>query len=109
MGDLTSRTPAQVQDRLQHIRGIGPWSAAMVTATAMGDPDAVPVGDFHIPNTVAWHLAGEARATDARMLELLEPYAGHRWRVIRLAKASGSAPRYGPKLSLNGSGLEMGR
>ena len=42
MTDLTSRTPAQVQQRLQHIRGIGPWTAAMVTATAMGDADAVP-------------------------------------------------------------------
>ncbi len=109
MGDLSQRTPAQVQARLQRIRGIGPWTAAMITASALGDPDAVPVGDIHIPNTVAYLLAGEARATDERMLELLEPYAGHRWRVIRIAKSSGSAPRYGPRLDLYGSGLEMGR
>lgn len=102
---LTERTAEQAKARLQHIRGIGPWTAAMVTAAAMGDADAVPVGDYHLPNTVAWHLAGEERADDARMLELLEPYVGHRWRMVRLAKASGGAPRRGPKLSLTGDGL----
>ena len=81
----------------------------MITATSMGDADAVPVGDLHIPNTVAWLLAKEERANDDRMLELLEPYAGHRWRVIRLAKSSGPAPRRGPRLDLYGSGLEKGR
>jgi 3-methyladenine DNA glycosylase/8-oxoguanine DNA glycosylase len=99
----------EVQSRLQRLRGIGPWTTAMVTAVALGDPDAVPVGDYHLPNTVSWLLAGEPRATDQRMLELLEPYAGHRWRVIRLAKSAGGAPRYGPKLSLTDDGLHRGR
>jgi 3-methyladenine DNA glycosylase/8-oxoguanine DNA glycosylase len=67
--------------------------------TAMGDPDAVPVGDYHLPSMVAWSLAGEPRADDARMLELLEPYRGHRGRVIRLLVAGGSAaPRRGPRM-----------
>ncbi|MGI9598507.1 MAG: DNA-3-methyladenine glycosylase family protein [Acidimicrobiales bacterium] len=109
IGDLTGRSPASAEARLQRIRGIGPWTAAMVTASAMGHADAVPVGDYHIPNTIAWLLAGEPRATDQRMLELLEPYAGHRWRVIRLAKGNTSAPKYGPKLSLSGDGLHLGR
>ena len=108
--DLTSsRTPTEVKTRLERIRGIGPWTTNMVTAMAMGDSDAVPVGDYHIPNTVAWVLAKEPRASDERMLELLEPYAGHRWRVIRLLKGSESAPKYGPRLSLSGDGLHMGR
>ena len=106
---LTDRSPAAVSARLQRIRGIGPWTAAMVTASSMGHADAVPVGDYHLPNTVAWTLAGEPRGSDDRMLELLEPYAGHRWRVIRLAKANGGAPKYGPKLSLSGDGLHLGR
>ncbi|MGH1489081.1 MAG: DNA-3-methyladenine glycosylase family protein [Acidimicrobiales bacterium] len=109
IGDLTARTPESAAARLQRIRGIGPWTTAMVTATSMGHADAVPVGDYHIPNTIAWTLAGEARGTDERMLELLEPYAGHRWRVIRLAKSNSSAPKYGPRLSLTGDGLHMGR
>ena len=102
-------TAAAVQERLCRIRGIGPWTAAMVTATTLGDADAVPVGDFHLPNTVSWLLAGEPRGTDERMLELLEPFAGHRWRVLRLAKSATHAPRYGPRLSLTGDGLHRGR
>lgn len=106
---LTDGPPAAARARLQQIRGLGPWSAAMVTAVVLGDADAVPVGDYHLPNTVAWALAGEPRATDARMLELLEPWSGHRWRILRLAKSSGPAPRYGPRLSLAGNGLHRGR
>jgi hypothetical protein len=57
------------------------------------------VGDFHMPSLVTWALAGEPRGTDDRMLELLEPFAGHRGRVVRLLKTSGiRAPRYGPRL-----------
>lgn len=109
LGQLTTRPPEQVRARLEHIRGIGPWTSAMVTATSMGDADAVPLGDFHMPNTISWHLAGEERGTDKRMLELLEPYRGHRWRVILLAKTAGSAPKRGPRLSLTDDGLHLGR
>jgi 3-methyladenine DNA glycosylase/8-oxoguanine DNA glycosylase len=87
--------------RLLAVRGIGPWSAALVAMEALGDADAVPVGDFHIPNTVAWALAGEPRADDDRMLELLEPFRPHRGRVIRMLKAEGiKAPRFGPRVQL---------
>lgn len=86
--------------RLTSVSGIGPWTAAEVAVRALGDPDAVSVGDFHLPSLVAWVLAGEPRADDARMLDLLAPYAGRRALVIRLLEASGlRAPRYGPRLS----------
>jgi 3-methyladenine DNA glycosylase/8-oxoguanine DNA glycosylase len=84
--------------RLEALRGVGPWTGGIVGGVAFGDPDAVPVGDFHIPDLVTWALAGEPRGDDGRMLELLEPYAGHRGRVIRLLKAAGfHPPRYGPR------------
>jgi 3-methyladenine DNA glycosylase/8-oxoguanine DNA glycosylase len=87
--------------RLTAIRGIGPWTAAEVVRTVYGDADAVSVGDYHIPNTVAWALAGEARATDERMLELLEPYRGHRGRVCELLAVGGvMAPRFGPRMPI---------
>jgi 3-methyladenine DNA glycosylase/8-oxoguanine DNA glycosylase len=86
--------------RLPAVPGIGPWTAAEVGVRALGDPDAVSVGDFHLPNLVAYALAGEPRADDARMLELLEPWRGERARVVRLLELSGiRAPRYGPRLS----------
>jgi len=84
--------------RLQAVAGVGPWTAAKVSQTALGDADAVCTGDFHLPNQVAWGLAGEARGDDARMLELLEPYRGHRARVQALLVAGGvQAPRFGPR------------
>lgn len=86
--------------RLMAIAGIGPWTAAEVGVRALGDVDAVSVGDFHLPNLVAFALAGEPRGTDARMLDLLEPYRGERALVIRLLELSGiRAPRHGPRLS----------
>ena len=86
--------------RLRALPGIGPWTAAEVVRSAFGDPDAVSVGDYHIPNIVAWALAGEPRADDARMLELLEPYRGQRGRVQRLLEVGRiTAPRYGPRMA----------
>jgi 3-methyladenine DNA glycosylase/8-oxoguanine DNA glycosylase len=84
--------------RLLSVPGIGPWTAAEVMLRAVGDADAVSVGDFHLPNVVAFALAGEPRADDRRMLELLEPWRGHRARVIRLLETSGiRPPAYGPR------------
>ena len=85
---------AEATRRLTAIPGIGPWTAAEVVRIAYGDPDAVSVGDYHMPNTVAWALAGEPRGDDARMLALLAPFRGHRGRVCLLLAAAGiQAPR----------------
>lgn len=89
---------AEAEERLCSVRGLGPWTASLVQRIAFGDPDPVEVGDYHIPNTVAWALAGEARGTDERMLELLEPWRGQRGRVVRLLKLSvGGAPKRGAR------------
>jgi 3-methyladenine DNA glycosylase/8-oxoguanine DNA glycosylase len=85
---------------LQAHQGIGPWTAAEVTLRALGDPDAVSVGDAHLSNVVAFALTRAPRGTDERMLELLAPWAGHRARVVRLLEASGiTPPRYGPRVA----------
>jgi 3-methyladenine DNA glycosylase/8-oxoguanine DNA glycosylase len=84
--------------RLQAIPGIGPWTAAEVVRLSFGDPDAVSVGDYHLPDVVSWALAGEPRGSDERMLELLEPYRGQRGRVQRLLEASHiTPPVFGPR------------
>ena len=88
-------------NRMTAFPGIGVWTAAQAVQAALGDPDAVVVGDYKIPNVVAWNLAGEPRGDDQRMLELLEPYRGHRARVVRLLKAGGELPpKYGPRLAV---------
>lgn len=84
---------------LTSVQGIGPWTAAEVVRVAFGDGDAVSVGDYHLKNVVAWALAGEARGTDERMLELLEPFRGHRGRVVALLQMAGhAAPKFGPRM-----------
>jgi 3-methyladenine DNA glycosylase/8-oxoguanine DNA glycosylase len=90
--------PATASSRLGLIPGVGPWTVGSVLGPALGDTDAVPVGDFHYPHIVAWNLAGEPRATDARMLELLAPYHGERGRVLRaLVRTGRGAPAFGPR------------
>jgi 3-methyladenine DNA glycosylase/8-oxoguanine DNA glycosylase len=85
-------------ERLRSLPGIGVWSSAEIRQRALGDPDAVSVGDYHLPALVGWTLAGR-KVDDAGMLELLEPYAGHRHRVTRLLELSGDRPpRRGPRM-----------
>ncbi|WP_419915423.1 DNA-3-methyladenine glycosylase family protein [Candidatus Poriferisodalis sp.] len=92
--------PEQARKRLQAIRGIGPWTASIVVLLCHGDPDSVIIGDYQIPSYVTWHLSGERRGDDDRMLELLEPYRGQRARVQALAKSAGPPPRHGPRMPL---------
>jgi 3-methyladenine DNA glycosylase/8-oxoguanine DNA glycosylase len=87
--------------RLEAFPGVGPWTAAKVALVALGDADAVPIGDYNLPHTVGYTLEGTPRSTDERMLELLEPYRGHRARVIRLIGVAGiTAPRFGPRMPI---------
>jgi 3-methyladenine DNA glycosylase/8-oxoguanine DNA glycosylase len=93
---------AELTRRMTAISGVGPWTAAEVVRVVFGDPDAVSVGDFHTPHVVTWVLAGEARGTDERMLELLEPFRGHRGRVCELLAFGGMSQRkrFGPRMPI---------
>ncbi|WP_417554704.1 DNA-3-methyladenine glycosylase family protein [Microbacterium sp.] len=84
---------------LTSLPGIGPWTSAETRIRALGDADAVSVGDFHLAHEVGYALTG-SRTDDAGMLALLEPWAGHRQRIIRLIFAEGiPEPRRGPRLA----------
>ena len=90
---------------LEKVRGIGPWTSATVLGMRLGRPEPVLLGDFHLPNTVAWALAGEPRGSEERMVELLAPFAGHAFQVVRLIYAANlTAPRRGPKRALRTTG-----
>ncbi|GAA1683261.1 DNA-3-methyladenine glycosylase 2 family protein [Microbacterium lacus] len=92
-------TDGEARDRvLISQRGIGAWTSAETRIRALGDPDAVSVGDFHLAHEVGYALTG-ARVDDDGMLELLAPWAGQRQRVIRYLEASGiREPRRAPRL-----------
>src|SRR5699024_11722622 len=70
------------RELLCRVPGIGPWTAAEVAQRAWGDPDAVSIGDFHLPTVIGVALAGKPM-DDAGMLTELEPYSGHRQRAVR--------------------------
>lgn len=86
--------------RLRTVPGIGTWTAHEVVQRSHGDPDSVSVGDFHVAKRVGWALTG-ARTDDAGMLALLEPWAGHRQRVVRLIELAGIGyERHGPRMTI---------
>ncbi|SHH26705.1 3-methyladenine DNA glycosylase/8-oxoguanine DNA glycosylase [Jatrophihabitans endophyticus] len=96
--ECAAMTPADAAARLQLVPGIGVWTAAETTQRALGDPDAVSVGDYHLKNMIVHLLTGRARGTDDEMLALLAAWPGQRQRVMRLAERTGiGAPRFGPK------------
>ena len=98
---LPATSPTALRDRLEGVSGVSRWTSAEVARVVLGDADAVSIGDFHLKHLVCWALAGEPRGSDERMLDLLEPYSGHRGRVCLLLESSGlSAPRYGPRQSI---------
>lgn len=85
---------------LQIIPGIGPWTAAEVVQHSHGDPDSISVGDYHLASFVGIALTGSP-VDDDGMLELLEPWRGHRQRVVRMLYLSGvRKPRHGPRMSV---------
>lgn len=99
--EASSVTPREAYKILTALTGVGPWTAGCLQLYGLGHADAVPVGDYHLPNNVAWNLVKEDRADDSRMLALLEPFRPHRGRVCRYINLTGSAaPRYGPRTSV---------
>ncbi|TMF40137.1 MAG: DNA-3-methyladenine glycosylase 2 family protein [Chloroflexi bacterium] len=99
--EIVTMDLASAYRRMQAFPGIGPWTAAKVAMVALGDADAVPIGDYHLPHSIGYAFEGTPRSSDERMLEILEPFRGHRGRVIRLIIAAGiAAPRFGPRKPL---------
>ena len=92
---------AQARARLGAVVGIGPWTVAEVAQRALGDADAVSFGDYHLAQQVVYAFTGEMDGTDEQMAALLEPFAGHRYRVQRLVELCGiSRPARGPRMTI---------
>ncbi len=90
---------AEAERVLCTLPGIGVWTAAEVRQRAHGDPDAVSFGDYHIPSTMGYTLAGTP-VDDAGLADLLEEFRPHRYRVQRMVELCGTMrPRRGPRPS----------
>ena len=94
-------TAAEAKRALMSIPGVGEWTAAEVAQRALGDADALSVGDYHLCAVIGWTMLGRP-IDDAEMLEYLEPMRPHRHRVVRLLEVSGQAfkPRFGPRMTI---------
>ena len=100
MEECVDLSPDAALARLLAVPGIGVWTAAETAQRALGHPDAVSVGDYHLKNVVVHLLTGEPRGTDEQMLALLAPWTGQRQRVMRLVELAGvGAPRFGPRFN----------
>ncbi|MEV7428998.1 DNA-3-methyladenine glycosylase 2 family protein [Nocardioides sp. NPDC092400] len=89
----------EVERRLGTIPGIGRWTAAEVRQRALGDPDAVSFGDYHVAKDVGWALTGTP-FDDAAMEAYLEPWRPHRQRVVTLLYLAGHRrPRHGARMA----------
>ncbi len=99
-GKLEAAGSAEADRLLRALPGIGVWTSAETRQRAHGDPDAVSVGDYHLPSLVGWSLTG-GKTDDAGMLELLAPYRGHRHRITRLLELGGRRPpARGPRMAV---------
>jgi 3-methyladenine DNA glycosylase/8-oxoguanine DNA glycosylase len=91
---------AEAARRLRTIPGVGVWTAHETVQRSHGDPDSVSIGDFHLSKQVGTALIGR-RVDDDTMLELLEPWRGHRQRVVRLIEGSGIGyERHAPRMTI---------
>jgi 3-methyladenine DNA glycosylase/8-oxoguanine DNA glycosylase len=92
--------PAAVYRLLLALPGVGPWTAAQVGHRALGDADALPIGDYHLAALTGWALAGRTIAED-EVEEFYEPWRPHRYRVVRLLELTPGTqpPRRGPRLA----------
>ena len=83
--------------RMTSVPGLGPWTVNGTARVALGDPDAIVVGDYWISHAVCSFFTGRARGSDEEMLALVERWTGQRGRVERLVGLSGHrAQRFGP-------------
>jgi 3-methyladenine DNA glycosylase/8-oxoguanine DNA glycosylase len=92
--------PTTVYRLLQALPGVGAWTAAQVGHRALGDPDALPIGDYHLASLTGWALAGGTLADD-EVEQFYEPWRPQRYRVVRLLELTpGAHPlRRGPRLT----------
>jgi len=92
---------AEVRDRLvAELPGVGAWTVAEATVRALGDEDAVSVGDYNLFQQVGYALTGRAGRDDAEMLTLLEPWRGRRGLAVQLLVATVRMPRRAPRMAL---------
>lgn len=95
---LVEVPPTTAREAMMSLPGVGVWTAAEVAQRALGDADAISVGDYHLARRVVHALTGRRDGDDAEMLALIADQLGHRFRIQRLVEVGGLGPaRRGPR------------
>jgi len=89
MAEVVDLPLPEAYARMRAVPGLGPWTVNAAARLALGDPDAITVGDYWISHAVCSFFTGRARGTDEEMLALVERWTGQRGRVERLVGLSG--------------------
>jgi 3-methyladenine DNA glycosylase/8-oxoguanine DNA glycosylase len=95
--DQTAADPEAAYRLMASLPGIGPWTAAQVGHRALGDADALPIGDYHLARMTGVALLGHPLEDD-EVEDYYEQWRPHRYRVVRLLELTpGAAPRRAPR------------
>jgi len=87
--------PARAYRLMSAMPGVGVWTAAQVGHRALGDADALPLGDFDLGRMTGLALAGRPLA-DEEVEAFYLPWRPHRYRVVRVLELT---PRAAPRRS----------
>jgi 3-methyladenine DNA glycosylase/8-oxoguanine DNA glycosylase len=99
--DRTAADPEAAYRLLATIPGIGTWTAAQVGHRALGDADALALGDYNLGRMTGIALLGRP-LDDDEIEDFYEQWRPHRYRVTRLLELTpGSAPRRAPRAPRN--------
>lgn len=93
--------PQLLYRRLRSIPGVGAWTASQVGQRALGDADALPIGDYHLADLAGYAFLGRS-LTDGEIEPFFERWRPHRYRVVRILELSSlpRRPRRGPRRPL---------
>jgi 3-methyladenine DNA glycosylase/8-oxoguanine DNA glycosylase len=102
--EAAGMSTADAITRLSALPGLGIWTATATVLASHGDPDIVLLRDYGLPTLVNYAFTGDSKRLDPDlggdevMTAHLEPWRGHRQRIIRLLFVAGVAvPRRGAR------------
>ncbi|MFI5613243.1 DNA-3-methyladenine glycosylase family protein [Amycolatopsis sp. NPDC051903] len=93
--DRAAAEPARAYALMSAMSGVGVWTAAQVGHRALGDADALPLGDFHLGRMTGLALLGRPLA-EQEIEAFYLPWRPHRYRVVRILELT---PRTAPRRS----------
>jgi 3-methyladenine DNA glycosylase/8-oxoguanine DNA glycosylase len=93
--DRAAADPTRAYELMSAMSGVGVWTAAQVGHRALGDADALPLGDFHLGRMTGMALLGRPLAEQG-IESFYLPWRPHRYRVARILELT---PRLAPRRS----------